>query len=145
MLVYFYVIFDWATFSNSLLSYLGIILFSLLFSFPILVLMIFVMNIWKDNHILLGSLFRISLEITPLQKIKVKRHFLVINLHYTDFNKTGILQASLQKRTLPFCKYKDSFCCLRVGKYYINFGLFLSEEEKVWLVEEIRAFLGATN
>ncbi len=27
----------------------------------------------------------------------------------------------------------------------LKFGLFLSEEEKIWLVEEIRAFLEATN
>lgn len=79
-------------------------------------------------------------------EVKVKHLKPTLFVHrYRDVKEISTVQASLQKRKSLFYQHQNSFCCLKVGLFKLNFGHFLSEEEKVWLVDEIRTFLKATN
>lgn len=93
-------------------------------------------QIWSN-----GGVFPTTLEITLSQDIQVKFK----NIFWKNFKTKTITEVSLQKCQLPFYKYEDSVCCINLGKANLKFGLFLSEEEKVWLVEEICTFLNTTN
>jgi eukaryotic-like serine/threonine-protein kinase len=69
------------------------------------------------------------------------RSKLIVNKH--------TLKASFEERNLPLTKYRYSYCLIqnKLGKFKFNvkFGLFLSHEEKIWLVHEIRSFLDTLN
>ncbi|MEH2161642.1 MAG: serine/threonine-protein kinase [Nostoc sp.] len=99
---------------------------------------------YAAQSLLFSSPFRTQIEIQPLLNIQMTYSlgFLTFQLLPLPMGRNAKLQASLTpiQHQFSFVKNLNSFCTLAIASTKIKFGLFLSDKEKAWLVNEINAF-----
>ena len=102
---------------------------------------------YAGQSLLFSSAFRIRIEIQPFWNIRMSYSlgFLTFQLLPLSMGRNVKFQASLtpiDSNTAPFffAKNLNSFCTLAIASIKIKFGLFLNDNEKAWLVNEINAF-----
>jgi eukaryotic-like serine/threonine-protein kinase len=124
------------------------------FKFRSLFMMIFgiipFIHIWLNaaQSLLFSSVFNTSIRITPFSEVDITWQLGLMKIKNKTFPHTlGIIQASLKNYNFFFFKPKfnlsypsPSYCQLKTSTKQIKFGLFLSREEKVWIIDEIRNF-----
>jgi serine/threonine protein kinase len=100
--------------------------------------------IWAAQSLFFSSAFGIRYEIEPLWKIQTKYCFGLFILQTSSLpnKKNTKLRASLtpMQSEVAVMKNHNSYCTLAIAPLKINFGLFLSDSEKAWLIYEINAF-----
>ena len=101
----------------------------------------FLIGLWKMGEFLLGAASRTCVEIDP-EHFQLQQWFLGLCYKKVQGLTKDINQVKLSSIGLPLNKKPFTVCLLRSKLSKHHFGLFLRQQEKEWLVEEIGAFLG---
>lgn len=101
-------------------------------------------GIWvaATKSLIFSSTFHTRIEIMSWQEIQVVKTLLSFwNLKNEFTADQNISKVQLEQYKFLFWKFQNYYCALKTGSKKVKFGLFLSRDEKVWLVEEIRRFI----
>lgn len=110
--------------------------------FGMVFLSVFVLiGLWKMGEFLLSATSRTCVEIDR-ESFQLKRWLLGLCYQNVQGRTQEINQVKLSSIRLPLNKKLLTVCLLRSKLSKHRLGLFLTQQEKEWLVEEIRAFLG---
>lgn len=101
-------------------------------------------GIWvaATKSLLFSSTFHTRIEIMSWQEIQVIKTLLNFWNIKSEFTaKQNISEVRLEQYKFLFWKFPNYYCAFKTGSRKVKFGLFLSRDEKVWLIEEIRRFI----
>ncbi|OUL35133.1 hypothetical protein BV372_12325 [Nostoc sp. T09] len=103
--------------------------------------------LFAAESLLFSSAFRTRIEIKPFWSIQMTWFLGLLSVKNLPIRSSNKLQVSLTQiqHSVPLFKNLNSFCTLAIGWKQIRFGLFLSQPEKAWLVDEIRTFAELNN
>jgi eukaryotic-like serine/threonine-protein kinase len=116
----------------------------LMFSFFILINMIMFTWLIAAKTLIFSSTFSTRVEITHWYEIQTKK----ILLNFWSVKQEipaskHMPKVYLEQYRFLFWKFSGFYCTFKSGLKKAKFGLFLSRDEKAWLVREIHAYLEA--